>query len=394
MSLSQGSASSSSSEATALGELLLFAGAVADYAAGAPSGDGERIGSLACAIAAVEELDDAQRAAAYFGSRLRNLGAIGNAALRKGETLPERARMMALRDIPAQGARLCELIKALPSGTADVVRWQAESYDGTGYPDQLRWTGIPRAAQIVHIATVFVTYSDPEEALPAISAEAGRAFAPEQTRSFLMWYHTRGGEIEIVQPPFDDLDPLASTTDEIVELLAAKTDEHNASPARSRRVARTAMQIVRALEGSDEDADRALLSGYLYGIGELRSPQREDEQFDPLSRLGIETRAEHAHAAAKLLERCPALAGIAPIVGARAEWFDGSGKPQGRRANEIPLASQALALAIAHERLEETRQSRITGDRTPPLSRLETAAGTQFDPRLVRALQTTRKAAK
>lgn len=393
MSLSQGSASSSSSEAAALGELLLFAGAVGDYAAGAPPEDGERIGSLACAIAAIEELDDADLAAAYFGSRLRNLGAVGNAALRKGETLGERARMMALRDIPAQGARLCERIKALPHAVADVVRWQAECYDGTGYPDQLRWTGIPRAAQIVHIATVFVTYSDPEEALLSITAEAGRAFSPEQTRSFMMWYHTRGGEIEPTSPPFDVLDQAGTTKDEIVAMLAAKCDEHNASPGRSTRVGQTAMQIVRAFGGPDDEADRALLAGYLYGIGELRAPQREDERFDPLSRLGLEARAEHARAAAHLLECCPGLTGIAPVIGSRSEWFDGSGKPEGRRANDIPLASQALALAIAYERLEETRQSRITGDRTPPLSRLETAAGTQFDPQLVRALQTSRKAA-
>ena len=47
-------------------------------------------------------------------------------------------------------------IGALPPETADMVRWQHEAWDGTGYPDTLRWTGIPRPAQFLGMADCFV----------------------------------------------------------------------------------------------------------------------------------------------------------------------------------------------------------------------------------------------
>lgn len=392
MSLTEGSASSSASVAAALGDLLLFFGSVADYAAGVTSADSERIASLAFALGGIEQLDDRERSAIYFAARLRNAGALGNPAFGKGDRLPERDRAMALRDVPAEGARLCDRLKALPANTADIVRWQAERWDGTGYPDQLRWGGIPGAAQLLHIASLFVTFAEPEEALLAITAETGRAFAPEQTRSFVMWYHMGSGEITPVAPPYDALDATLTAPDLVLDLLAQACDVHNATPKRSERVASLAVEIVRALSADEGQARAAQIAGRLHAIGELREAYREDERFDPLGRLGLDERGEHAIAASLLVAACTPLAGVAPVVRARGEWFDGSGKPDGLRGTQIPPAAQALSVALTFDSLEEAQRAKITEDRTLPLTRIETSSGTQFDPQVVRALLSVMKA--
>lgn len=365
MSLSEGSSVSSSPESPALAQALAFFGDVADHAAGS-LGQGARVASLAAALARIADLSAQESDALFYAARLRNIGALAAASG---------------HDVPARGARLCERIAALPAGTADIVRWRAECWDGTGFPDRLRWGSVPQASQLLHLAAAYAGASDPEEALAAISACSGRDFSPEYVRTFVMWFHSFGGEIEPIEPP--RVDEAQTPPDAAFAMLAECIDAHVGVPGRSGRVAELALAAGRAC-GFDEpllhDLRRAAL---LYGAGELRAREAETQQFDALSRLGIEARNANAAAAAALMEPYPSLAGAAAIVRARAQWH-GAG---------VPAAAQALAVAIAYEAMEQSYRTRITEDRMLPIARLETAAGTQFDPQLVRALASATKAA-
>lgn len=392
MSLSEGTGGSSSPESVALGEVLTFFGMVADYAAGSGPEEGERIASLAAGMAKIAGLAQQEIDALYFAARLRNIGALGNAAFAKGEPLSDREMMMCRWDVPADGARLCERIAALPEATADVVRWQAECWDGTGYPDQLRWSGVPKAAQLLNIARTYAAYDDPEEALTAITMESGRSFAPDQARTFVMWFHTFGGEVESVAPPYAALHADRTPIADVLEMLAEKIDAHNGTPGRAKRIAHRSEEIAKQ-RGLDADVLRqSALASLLFGIGELRAPELESVQFDGLARLGIEIRAEHAVTAARLVAQCPYLSELAPVLRARAEWYDGTGAPDRLRHGAIPIAAHVLSVSIAYDAIDEAYRSRITEERTLPVVRLESVAGTQFDPETVRALSDVVKA--
>jgi HD-GYP domain-containing protein (c-di-GMP phosphodiesterase class II) len=56
------------------------------------------------------------------------------------------------------------------------------------------------------------------------------------------------------------------------------------------------------------------------------------------------------------------------------------------RHDAIPKASRILAAAIAYDTLDESYHTRITEDRVAPMIRMQTAAGTQFDPDTIHAL--------
>lgn len=392
MSLTEDTGANSSPESLALGEVLTFFGSVADFAAGVPPERGELTASLASAMGRQAGLPDEECDALYFAARLRNTGALGNEAFAKGEPLNDRAAMMARWDVPSAGARICERVAALPPGTADLVRWQAESWDGTGFPDQLRWTGIPKAANLLHIASDFVSIREPEEALAAIASESGRTYAPEQARTFTMWFHTTGGTIDPSPVPYAALDPGKTVCEEIFNLVSERVDAHNDTPGRAQRIAARAQQVGRELNMSSEELKDLANAALLFAIGELRSVELETVQFDPLARLGIETRARNAIAAAALMAACPALSGAAALVRARAEWYDGTGMPDRLRHGALPRGAQVLAVCIAYEAMDETYRTRITEDRTAPIARIETAGGTQFDPVTVRALVEVLKA--
>jgi response regulator RpfG family c-di-GMP phosphodiesterase len=94
--------------------------------------------------------------------------------------------------------------------------------------------------------------------------------------------------------------------------------------------------------------------------------------------LGVERRARNAHAAAVLAQSYRTFDGACEVVAMRSEWFDGTGKPRGLARKSIPVASAILAACIAHDRLDRGE-------------RIDTAAGTQFDPVVVRALMEVAK---
>ena len=392
MSFAERSAGTSSPEASALGDMLAFFGSVADHAAGVPAGEGERVAAAAYGMAQLEGLDECDCSTVYFAGLLRNVGAFGNQAFAKGDRLTDRDATFARWDIPAQGARICETIAALPKPATDVIRWQAECWDGTGYPDQLRWTGIPKAAQLLHIAQRYASASDGDEAFTAISAQSGRTFGPEQTRAFAAWFHTFGGEVPAREPAVAGLIPNVTTPQDVITLLAEGVDRHNGTPGRAARVARRAEEIARALGLEDSDVREVTLASSLFGIGELRAASIESAQFDPLARLGIETRAAHALRGASLLDQRSHVAAAAPIIRSRAEWYDGTGAPQGLRHDAIPIGSGILAVAIAFDAIEDAFRTRVAEERLSPMGRIETASGTQFDPACIRALGEVLKA--
>jgi response regulator RpfG family c-di-GMP phosphodiesterase len=356
-----------------MADVLSWYGAAGDAATGNTPGFSASKASLAGAFARIGELPEHLANALAFAGTLHAAGAIGNAAYRKGEPLSERAARMERWDVPAQGARICEAIAALPVETADMVRWQAESWDGTGFPDQLRWHGIPKASQYLALADRFLRQADPDEALRAIAFDSGRAFNPEDVRTFTMWFHLSGGQADLVPPPVDSLDERHTDAGSLLDEFADRVDAHNAVGGRWRRVAQIAVATARVLD-LPADAARALeVACRIFGAGEIDDARTEAESFDPLARLGVGLRARNAAAASALAQPFAALEPAAKIVALRGEWFDGTGKPSGLSHKRIPSATSILAAAIAYDGLDRGE-------------RLDTAAGTQFDPNVVRVL--------
>jgi response regulator RpfG family c-di-GMP phosphodiesterase len=354
-------------------DVLAWYGALGDAVIGNPPGFAVRKASLAYAFCEIANLSEAERKAAYFAGLLHAVGAIGNAAFRKGERLPERQARMESWDIPAQGARFCEELLALPAETADMVRWQAECWDGTGFPDQLRWHGIPIAAQMLGLADTFLRQADPEEALGYIGMNSGRAFSPDAARTFTMWFHMNAGEVATLPIPSDALRDEGPDAAEMLDDMADRIDAHNGVDHRWRRVADLALGAAEQLNFDAATLSSLALAAHIFGAGELASATVEDTDFDPLARLGIDRRAADAKLAADLADAFEALRPGASIVRSRAEWYDGTGKPAGLLHGQIPAGASVLAAAIAYERLARSE-------------RLDTASGTQFDPNVVRAL--------
>lgn len=374
MTLFQNTGGDPRASATRLADVLAVYGAIGDAACGNPPGFALRKAAAAVSLARLAGTEAEECDAIYFAAVMHAVGAIGNPAYRKGERLSERLARMESWDTPAMGARVCEELAPLPRPTADLVRWQCECWDGTGYPDQLRWHGIPQGAMVLAVADAFCRAADPEETLAIVAMQSGRAFSPEVARSFTMWFHTSGGEAEPADPPIHALvNVTPQTVTSLVDAIADRVDAHNGVEGRWRRVERLTQHAGTILGIDAAETTNLSIAVRFYGAGEIAEDELSETSFDPLARLGIDDRASHAITAAALLANNPTLGGASAVVRARSEWYDGTGKPDGLLHQAIPAAGGILAAAIAYDHLDHK-------------DRIDTASGTQFDPRAVRAV--------
>jgi len=89
---------------------------------------------------------------------------------------------------------------------------------------------------------------------------------------------------------------------------------------------------------------------------------------------------------ASILEPSAALRPLVPLVLHHHENFDGSGYPEGLKGEEIPIGARIIIVADAYEAMTSDRIYRKAIGHDRALEQLEKYKGTQFDPRIVRAI--------
>jgi two-component system cell cycle response regulator len=93
----------------------------------------------------------------------------------------------------------------------------------------------------------------------------------------------------------------------------------------------------------------------------------------------------HTAIGARMLERIPFLAPVAPLVRAH-ERHDGGGYPDGLAGEQIPRGAMIIATCDAFHAMTSDRPYRKAMPREPAIEELHAGAGTQFDPEVVTAL--------
>jgi HD domain len=338
--------------------------AAGDACAGRRLGFGRRRAALAARFARHRAADDATVAASWLAGALADIGLI---AITLDPNTSEHTRTLVLADAPLHGARIVAALPGAPTRAADMVRWHREHDDGTGYPDHLRWDGIPTAAAALGIAHAFVAAVDdptepraPEEALFTLMAESGRKFRVELVRAFRDFMSTNAQNWDT---PIDAAPDPASADDVLLSALATRIDARDSRTAgRTDRLAAIAASTAERLS---LDPARAARLARLFALSRATADVTHDD-FDPLSRFARERRTADANHAAAIAASVRHYAADAPLLAATAAWHE-EGQPH-------PLAA-VLALALAVDALPAVDAR----------SRIAAAAGTQFDPAVTRA---------
>lgn len=168
----------------------------------------------------------------------------------------------------------------------------------------------------------------------------------------------------------------------VLDLAEAHDDDHRHHSA---RVAELAVQLGEAL-GLDDDTMHALRTGaLLHDVGRVAVSDLVWLKPGPLDDLEREKVRMHTVLGAQMLERFDVGYAERTIVRHHHERWDGEGYPDGLAGAEIPYLARLVAVVDGFEALTTERSWRGAMSEAEALAVLEDAAGTVYDPELVRA---------
>ncbi|MBE0635471.1 HD-GYP domain-containing protein [Candidatus Bipolaricaulota bacterium] len=124
---------------------------------------------------------------------------------------------------------------------------------------------------------------------------------------------------------------------------------------------------------------------YLHDIGKVMVADEILGKTSALSDTEWEEMQRHPDHGAEMLSKKQFLSGAAEVVRAHHERFDGDGYPRGLSGDEIPIGARVVAVVDTYDAIVSARPYKKALAKEEAIQELEKNAGTQFDPRVVKA---------
>ena len=154
-------------------------------------------------------------------------------------------------------------------------------------------------------------------------------------------------------------------------------------------VALLAEQTAAELGMSAEQRTAVRQAATLHDVGKAAVPDAILEKPGPLDEEEWAFMRRHTIIGERIMQAAPALAAAAPLVRSSHESFDGTGYPDTLAGEQIPLGARIIAVCDAYDAMVSDRPYRRALSHEDALTELRRCAGTQFDPRVVRAFIAT-----
>jgi HD-GYP domain-containing protein (c-di-GMP phosphodiesterase class II) len=295
-----------------------------------------------------------------------------------------------------RGAEIA-LLLGLDPETAEAIRALDEHWDGRGQPHGLRGEEIPLLARIVCLAQtaeIFHGEGGPDAACAVATRRSGEWFDPEVVDALRacrtdtrFWECLARADVSAWEPEDRLLTADAPHLDRIATAFAGVIDVKSPWTYRhSDLVGLLAVRIASGLgadEGEVTDLRRAAM---LHDIGKLAISNRILDKPGRLTDAEFDQVREHPLITARIMERIPGFAQLAPLAAAHHERLDGSGYPYGLRAESLTMPMRVLAVADVFEALTSARPYRPAMDVESALGILRDQAPKQLDREAVAVL--------
>jgi diguanylate cyclase (GGDEF)-like protein len=152
----------------------------------------------------------------------------------------------------------------------------------------------------------------------------------------------------------------------------------------SETVGDMARRMGAALGLPPEKQEALQIAGLLHDVGMMAVPERVIFKTDDLDASDWSLMREHPARGVGLLAKFSTFSGLLEAVLYHHERWDGTGYPEGLRADAIPMGARILAVCDAYDAMVRGDYTFGIGKAVPDaLQELERCAGTQFDPELV-----------
>jgi putative nucleotidyltransferase with HDIG domain len=182
----------------------------------------------------------------------------------------------------------------------------------------------------------------------------------------------------------EELEGAFLTTLGVIADAVELQDEYTAEHAGG--VAELAVAVGGRMGISGAELDRLRYGALLHDVGKIGVPGELIRKEGPLTADEREKMDAHTAIGARMLERIPFLAPVAPLVRSAHERVDGGGYPDGLKGDQIPPAALIIAACDAYHAMTSDRTYRKAMPQADAVRELRAGAGTQFDRAVVAAL--------
>jgi HD-GYP domain-containing protein (c-di-GMP phosphodiesterase class II) len=155
----------------------------------------------------------------------------------------------------------------------------------------------------------------------------------------------------------------------------------------SAQVGDLARRVGERIGMSEDELGMLKYAARLHDVGKLNVPDAILQKPGPLDEDEWAVMRRHPEWGAEMIAQVPGLEELATLVVAHHERWDGHGYPSGLAGERIPLASRVISACDAFEAMVTRRPYRAPLSVDEALAELVSAAGTQFDPQVVGAVE-------
>ncbi len=170
-----------------------------------------------------------------------------------------------------------------------------------------------------------------------------------------------------------------------VAFVEALEKRDNYTGGHTRRVCDYSLAIARQLGLASVQIEELRLSAILHDIGKIGVADRILQKPGKLEKDEFAEMSSHPRLGSDILAHVKSLRKLLDGVRHHHEKFDGSGYPDGKMGDQIPLTARIIAVADAFDAMTSSRAYRKALSIETALDELEIYSGRQFDPIVVKA---------
>ncbi len=174
----------------------------------------------------------------------------------------------------------------------------------------------------------------------------------------------------------------------IVTMSAALDARDNMTAGHTHRVTEYSVGIARRLGYTRQQLERVRIAGMLHDIGKIGTPDAVLKKPGNLTKEEFEIIKQHAaytRVIVRNLKLPPELAGLADEAAGHHERIDGTGYPDGLKAEDIPPVARLMAVADVFDAITSKRHYRDAMPIEQALEIVRKGSGAHFDPVCVEA---------
>ena len=145
-----------------------------------------------------------------------------------------------------------------------------------------------------------------------------------------------------------------------------------------------AIKIAKAMKLTPAKTEKIRQAAILHDLGKVGIRGSILRKRTELTKREYEEIKKHPQIAADILRGVHFMHDIIPLILHHHEWYDGKGYPSGMKGGDIPLGARIIAVADVYQSLISDRSYSRAHTKSDALKIIQKAAGTQFDPEIVK----------